>query len=418
VHSLLQHGENCSFALWQPRIIILDPHNEYGSAFPGHTRLSTDEGTLILPYWMLDLEEIIALVVGKTEFAATSQTNVLKNALLAARREGAKIIGLNPDDITVDSPIPFLLGDPTGLDTLGQRNGVLDTAGLVGQINDQRPKDSKDKSKHEEFNKLIRKLESLVRDSRLAFMLKPWNGTKEDGQLSKVLHQFLGQGDPVCVFDLSGVPNEVAGAASSVVARTLFATKLWQSIEERSKTPVLLICEEAHRYVPDRGDAQYAAARLAIQRLAKEGRKYGVALMLVSQRPSEIDSTVLSQCNSWIVLRITNESDREHVRAILPDSLVGLTKVLSGLRQREAIVVGHATALPSRILIRKLEQHQLPRSNDISFSTGWQSAHMDSASLAAVAERWQLQERLSSQPQPNTGVPPRPSPSGKEPPPF
>lgn len=417
VHSLLQHGQNCSFQLWQPRIIILDPHNEYGSAFPGHTRLSTDDGTLRLPYWILDLEEIIALVVGKTEFAATSQTNILKNALLAARREGARIIGLNPDDITVDSPIPFQLGDPTGLDMLGQRNGVLDTAGLVGRINEQRPKGSTDKSKHEEFNKVIRKLESLVRDSRLRFMLKPWDGTKEGGQLWKVLHQFLGQGDPICVFDLSGVPNEVAGAASSVVARTLFASKLWQSFDERSRTPVLLICEEAHRYVPNRGDAQYAAARLAIQRLAKEGRKYGVALMLVSQRPSEIDSTVLSQCNSWIVLRITNESDREHVRAILPDSLVGLTKLLSGLRQREAIVVGQATALPSRILIRKLEQHQLPRSNDISFATGWQSAHMDSTSLAAVAERWQLQERLSSQPQPITGVP-SPSPNCEEPPPF
>lgn len=397
VHSLLEHGANCSFPLWKPRIIILDPHNEYGSAFPGHTRLSTDEGTLLLPYWMLDLEETISLVIGKTEFAATSQTNVLKNALLAARRTGAKAIGLDQNDITVDSPVPYQLGDPTGLDNLGYRNGSLDTAGLVGEINDQRPRDSRDKSKHEEFNKLIRKLESLIRDSRLKFMMKPWNGTKETGQLSNVLHQFLGVGDPVCIFDLSGVPNEVAGAASSVVARTLFATKLWQSNDERSKSPVLLICEEAHRYVPDRGDAQYAAARLAIQRLAKEGRKYGIALMLVSQRPSEIDATVLSQCNSWIVLRITNDSDREHVRAILPDSLVGLTKVLSGLRQREAIVVGQATTLPSRILIRQLDLVQLPRSNDISFSAGWRSTHMDAAALAAVAQRWQLQERFASE---------------------
>jgi len=368
VHSLLQHGGNCSFPLWKPRIIILDPHNEYGSAFPGHTRLSTDEGTLSLPYWMLDLEETIALMIGKKESAATSQTNIVKNALIAARRAGAAVLGLDPDEITVDSPVPYLLGDPTGLDNLGLRNGVLDTAGFVGQINDQRPKDSKDKSKHDDFNKVIRKLESLLRDARLKFMMQPWTGKKEDGQLSKVLQQFLGAGDPVCLFDLSGVPNEVAGAASSAVVRTLFATKLWQSNEERAKSPVLLICEEAHRYVPDRGDAQYAAARHAIQRLAKEGRKYGIALMLVSQRPSEVDATVLSQCNSWVVLRITNDSDREHVRAILPDSLVGLTKVLSGLRQREAIVVGQATALPSRILIRKLDQSQLPRSNDISFS--------------------------------------------------
>ncbi|WP_437201978.1 ATP-binding protein [Planctomicrobium sp. SH664] len=394
VHSLLQHGAKCSFPCWSPRIIILDPHNEYGSAFPSHNRLSTDEGTLSLPYWMLDLEETIALIIGKTEFAATSQTNIVKNALIASRRAGALALGLNPDEITVDSPVPYLLGDPTGLDNLGMRNGSLDTNGLVGQINDQRPKDSKDKSKHEEFNKVIRKLEGLLRDSRLKFMMQPWTGTKDDGQLSRVLLQFLGSGDPVCIFDLSGVPNEIAGAASSAVARTLFATKLWQSNEERAISPVLLICEEAHRYVPHRGDAQYSAARHAIQRLAKEGRKYGIALMLVSQRPSEVDATVLSQCNSWIVLRITNDSDREHVRAILPDSLVGLTKVLSGLRQREAIVVGQAAAIPSRILIRRLEPLQLPRSNDISFTNGWRSPHMDECSLAAIAERWQLQERL------------------------
>lgn len=394
IHSLLQHGSNCSFSLWKPRIIILDPHNEYGSSFPGHTRLSTDEGTLSLPYWMLDLEETVALMVGKTEFAATSQTNIVKNALIAARRAGAIAFGLDPDEITVDSPVPYLLGDPSGLDHFGSRKGTLDTTGFVGQINAQRPKDSKDKSKHDDFNKVIRKLESLLRDSRLRFMMQPWTGKKEDGELSKVLQQFLGVGHPVCVFDLSGVPNEVAGAASSAVARTLFATKLWQSNDERSKSPVLLVCEEAHRYVPDRGDAQYAAARHAIQRLAKEGRKYGIALMLVSQRPSEVDATVLSQCNSWVVLRITNDSDREHVRAILPDSLVGLTKVLSGLRQREAIVVGQATALPSRILIRKLSEFQLPRSADISFSSGWQSDQLDEAALAAVAHRWQLQERL------------------------
>ena len=320
IHTIIEHGADCAFAAWHPRIIILDPHNEYGEAFPGHVRLSTDEGTLSLPYWMLDFEETVSLVIGKTEFAATSQTNVLKNAVLAARRQGAAVIGLDPDCITVDSPVPYLLGNPVGLDNLGQRSGTLDTEGLVGEINDQRPKGSTDKSKHEEFNKLIRKIESLVRDSRLRFMMTPWNGATAGDTLPDVLQQFLGDGHSICIVDLSGVPNEVAGAASSVVARLLFAVKLWQTPAEREGNPVLLICEEAHRYVPDRGEAQYAAAREAIQRLAKEGRKYGIALMLVSQRPSEVDSTVLSQCNSWIVLRITNEADRDHVRAVLPDS--------------------------------------------------------------------------------------------------
>src|SRR5208337_614256 len=105
----------------------------------------------------------------------------------------------------------------------------------------------------------------------------------------------------------------------------------------------------------------------------KEGRKYGLGLLLVSQRPSEVEATVLSQCNSWIVHRITNDADREHVRSILPDSLAGLTKVLSGLRRREAIFVGQAAMLPSRILIRALQTNQLPRSHDIDFNKGWQS---------------------------------------------
>lgn len=399
LHSLLEHGQERAFSDWNPRIIILDPHNEYCGGFPNHRRLSTDEGTLSLPYWMLDLEESIALIIGKTEFAATSQTNVLKNALLAARREAATAVGVNPDAISVDSPVPYVLGNPIGLDNLGLRNGTLDTIGLVGKINDQRPKDSKDKGKHEEYNKLIRKIESLVRDTRIGFMMAPWQPTDGD-PLPDVLHQFLGDGESICIVDLSGVPNEVAGAASSVVARTLFAAKLWQTTAERESNPVLLVCEEAHRYVPNRGEAQYAAARDAIQRLAKEGRKYGIALMLVSQRPSEVDATVLSQCNSWIVLRVTNESDREHVRAILPDSLVGLTKVLSGLRQREAIVVGQAAALPSRILIRKLTGAQLPRSHDISFTAGWRSAHLGQDALKELATRWRLQDRHAATPAP------------------
>jgi DNA helicase HerA-like ATPase len=395
VHSIVEHGRSRTFSVWAPRIIILDPHNEYGAAFPSHRRLSTDEGTLRLPYWMLDFEETVSLVIGKTEFAATSQSNVLKTALLEARREGAAKLRIPPEQITVDSPIPYVIGDPTGLDILGNRGGTPYRIGLVGKINAQRPQ-NQDKKDHAEFNKLIRKLDVLLNDARLRFMMEPWDERSKNDPLPGVLKQFLGDGDPLCVIDLSGIPNEVAGAASSAVARTLFSTKLWQTPKERSESPVVLICEEAHRYVPDKGEAQYAAAREAIQRLAKEGRKYGIGLVLVSQRPSEVDSTVLSQCNSWIVLRITNDADREHVRSVLPDSLVGLTKILSGLRQREAIVVGQATALPSRIRIRKLEREQLPRSHDISFVDGWRGSHLNEDSLGQIAQRWRFQSKNDS----------------------
>ena len=211
--------------------------------------------------------------------------------------------------------------------------------------------------------------------------------------MPSVLAQILGDSAAVRIVDLSGVPNEIAGIASAVVSRTLFTIKIWQSAAEREISPVLLVCEEAHRYVPNSGEAQYEAAQNAIKRIAKEGRKYGIGLFLVSQRPSEVEATVLSQCNSWIVLRITNESDRSHVRGILPDSMGGLTKMLSGLRRQEAIFVGQAAMLPSRIMIRDLEQQQLPKSNDIDFDRGWQNDGMSESELQAVAARWRYQQR-------------------------
>ena len=392
LHAILDRGSDAGHTNWHPQIVVLDPHNEYGTAFPNHVRLCTDENSLLLPYWLLNMEESISLFVGKTEESATSQTNIIKNALLTARQEGAKKIGLSPQKISVDSPTPYVLGDSSGLDDFGNRDDVLYEDGFIGAINKQRPS-NKNRKDHEGFNKVIRKVDSLCRDGRLGFMMQEWDGIADP--LPEIVKQFLGDSDPIRIVDLSGVPNEVAGAASAAIARTLFSVKLWQTREERESNPVLLVCEEAHRYVPNRGEAQYVAAQDAIRRLAKEGRKYGIGLMLVSQRPSEVESTVLSQCNSWIVMRITNDSDRSHVQGILPDSLAGLTKVLSGLRRREAIFVGQAAVLPSRILIRDLvkEGKPLPRSQDINFDTGWQGKPITDAHLTEVSKRWRLQSR-------------------------
>ena len=391
IHSVLERGAGAGHVNWMPQIVVLDPHNEYGKAFKYHKRLSTDERTLSLPYWLLDLDETIGLLIGKTEYAATSQSNIVKNALLTARMKSASdVLHLDAAKLTVDAPIPYVLGEPSGLDEFGKINGAKYETGLVGAINAQRP-DNQNKKDHEDYNKVLRKLDSLMKDERLAFMMKPWSGAGDP--MTDVLAQFLGDGVPVRIVDLSGVPNEVAGTASAAIARTLFSLKVWQTAEERAASPVLLVCEEAHRYVPNSGEAQYGAAQGAIRRIAKEGRKYGIGLMLVSQRPSEVESTVLSQCNSWIVLRITNEADREHVKGILPDSMAGLTKMLSGLRRQEAIFVGQAAMLPSRIIIRVLADDQLPRSNDIDFDKGWQNAGISTAQLGVVANRWRYQKR-------------------------
>ena len=318
IHSILERGVEATYEKWKPQILILDPHNEYGNAFQEHKRLSTDEGSLSLPYWLLNLDETIGLLIGKSEYAATSQANIVKNALLEARKNSAATLSLESGKLTVDSPVPYLLGDPSGLDEFGKVNGNTYEIGFVGAVNGQRPNNN-NKKNHEDYNKVLRKLESLTKDERISFMMQPWDGAGDP--MPDVLAQITGGDSTVRVVDLSGVPNEIAGTASAAIARTLFSLKTWQNAEEREASPVLLVCEEAHRYVPNRGEAQYEAAQGAIRRIAKEGRKYGVGLFLVSQRPSEVEPTVLSQCNSWIVLRITNESDRNHVRGVLPDSM-------------------------------------------------------------------------------------------------
>lgn len=388
IHSILERGEIAKHQYWHPQIIILDPHNEYGKAFQKHQRLSTDEGSLKLPYWLLDLEESLSLFIGKTEFAATSQSNIIKNALISVREKAAEKLGLDKNQLTVDSPIPYILGSADGLDHLGLKDGVQYEEGLIGAINAQRP-ENKDKKQHEDFSKVIRKIDSLLKDGRLKFMMESWDGAQDP--LPAIVNQFMTQNTTVQIVDLSGVPNEVAGVASAAIARIVFQLKVWQSEEERQNSPVLLVCEEAHRYVPNRGEAQYEAAQSAIRRIAKEGRKYGVGLLLVSQRPSEVEATVLSQCNSWIVLRITNDTDREHVRSILPDSMSGLTKMLSGLRRQEAIFVGQAATLPTRVMIRSLSAEQLPRSNDVDFDKGWQQKAMTLPQIDLVIKKWRYQ---------------------------
>ncbi|MDO9013680.1 MAG: DUF87 domain-containing protein, partial [Polynucleobacter sp.] len=289
LHSLLERGAEAGLANWKPRIVMLDPHNEYSAAFPGHKKLSTDDGSLVLPYWLLSFSETVALVIGKTEFVATSQANIVKMALLKARVEGATALGLTAGKITVDSPVPYKL------------------ATFIAAVEADKPSQA---SKQDSHNSILEKLDVLIRDARVAFMMKEWPGTAQD-PFPAILSQLVSDGAQPRIVDLSGVPNEVAGVSSAVIARTLFNLKVWQMADERQNDPVLLVCEEAHRYVPNRGEAQYEAAQEAIRRIAKEGRKYGIGLLLVSQRPSEVEATVLSQCNSWIILRITNDADRE-----------------------------------------------------------------------------------------------------------
>lgn len=228
IHRILERGAEAGYTNWKPRIVVLDPHNEYGAAFPAHSRLSTDDGTLALPYWLLNFQETVALLIGKTEFVATSQANIVKGALIDARKEGAVCLGLEVGAITVDSPVPY----------------KLET--LRAKIEADKPTQA---SKQDSHNSILQKLDVLKADARLKFLMTEWGGEAQD-PFPAIVAQLMGDGPQPRVIDLSGVPNEVAGVSSAVIARTLFNLKVWQTTDERASDPVLLVCEEAHSTCP------------------------------------------------------------------------------------------------------------------------------------------------------------------------
>jgi uncharacterized protein len=402
---------------WRPRIVVIDPHGEYAKAFGDRATVyraydSSAGGEeaarpiLRLPYWLMTGDEFRSLVIGKTEEEATSQNNIVYKALAHARMVHLKLIEPSmswidkvtdkaPDDprpvkeedagkvaaFDRDLPFPFSLDE--FVTHISEEQGVTtDSKGVVKR------KSATDSKSH---RSILDKLNVLRADPRLSFMLK--NYAADDPELSEIIAQFVGEGaanehKDIRIVDISGLPNEVAGPLAAVIARLLFQYKVWQTREERERDPVLLVCEEAHRYVPNHGQAEYEAAQVAIRRLAREGRKYGLGLMLVSQRPADVESTVLSQCNSWVILRLTNSADQEHVGRFLPDSLAGLTKLLPSLVRREAIFVGEAAAIPARIKIRELSEQQLPDSNDIKFADGWAKPPIQRTEIDAVVKRW------------------------------
>jgi len=415
LHSLLEeyNGEDSDFS---PKVVLIDPHGEYASAFENDAIIfncSPEENSvaneLKLPYWLMSGEELRELIIGKTEREATSQNNIVYKALEHSRlvekswiEETKEWEGEEVDDCDIDHPENHRLKEGTTQEQVQNFNRdkphpfkLNEFENHIKQEQEMRVKhrkwEKKAPSKRSSYESILDKLKVLRNDPRRKFLMEEYSDDSPD--LEEILQQFIGNPSelddkPLRIVDISNMPNEIAGLLTSMIARLLFEYKTWQKAEERKKDPILTICEEAHKYVPRSGKAQYQAAQKSIKRIAKEGRKYGLGLMLVSQRPSDIDSTVLSQCNSWIVLRLTNESDQTHVKQFLPDNLQGLTSMLPALTRREGIFVGEAASIPSRIFIKELEDKKLPDSSDIKFIKGWENGPTTSDEIAKVTERW------------------------------
>lgn len=406
IHSVLDY--QVSDKSLSPRIIMIDPHGEYAVAFKDkaivykayHEASSSngDAQELKLPYWLMSSDELRSLIIGKTEFEATSQNNIIYEALTYARMLQAglvKSVGDNPKGAAVleneegkdnteilnfdrDKPHPFELSEfIKHIDKVQgrQKDKDIDLSQSAGR---------------DKIDSILKKYRILKANPQLNFIMDEFDANSPT--LERILSQFIGisekENEHIRIIDISGLPNEVAGPLTALIARLLFQYKLWQTKEERKTDPILFVCEEAHRYVPNHGEAQYKEAQEAVRRIAKEGRKYGIGLMLVSQRPSDVESTVLSQCNSWLILRLTNSNDQQHVAKFLPDSLAGLTSMLSALTRREALFVGEAAALPSRIRINKLPKEKLPDSHDISFVEGWTNQPATASKLKEITDKW------------------------------
>lgn len=408
IHSVLDYKSEDDRKL-TPRIVLIDPHGEYAKAFKDEAIVyrayseasvgGEQTNTLTLPYWLMSGDEFRSLVIGKTEFEATSQNNIIYDALSYARMvhsgivlslddpEGDQIPELvagkseeNRNNFDRDKPIPFLLEEL--IKHIDQVQGRKSGKTEIRTASD---------TTRQKVDAVLKKIRILRSNPQLNFLMEEYN--ENTLNLNQVLSQFIGHVDGqdnknIRIIDVSGLPNEISGPLTALISRLLFQYKLWQTPEERQMDPILLACEEAHRYVPNQGEAQYKEAQESIRRIAKEGRKYGIGLMLISQRPSDVESTVLSQCNTWIVLRLTNSHDQEHVAKFLPDSLSGLTRILSSLTRREAIFVGEAAALPARIKIRELSKDQLPDSSDISFVEGWINPYFTEQELRTITDRW------------------------------
>jgi DNA helicase HerA-like ATPase len=354
-------------------IVVLDIHNEYARAFGNKAELITP-GNLRLPFWLLNFQELCAALTG-TDGNHDAEVEILSEAILASKRryfemQSGRIRRVEGAGITVDTPSPFRLADVTAF--LDEQVGKLDRA--HGTL---------------PYRRLRTRIDALVSDPRYGFMFGSY--TVEDTMVDVLSRIFRvpNEGRPITVIDLASVPAEILDIVISLLARLAFDLAVWSE----GTLPMLIVCEEAHRYAPANTTDRFLPTRQALARIAKEGRKYGVSLALVTQRPSELDTTIISQCSTAIALRLTTDRDQEVMRANTHDSALDLLAYLPLLGDREAIVLGQGGPMPMRIRFHPIDDNGLPKSRHEGFSKSWKENGMDRRKLEETVARWRYAGR-------------------------
>ena len=400
-------------------VVIFDIHDEYTAAFTlnkeeSFTLSRLDIDSLQLPYWLMNSEELESMFIESNEANSHNQVSQFKHAVVLNKEKYNSGI----KEVNYDTPVYFsikevfnfienlnreVIGRLAGEDKPKLADGTLvaDRKIYFDKIHDFIANSTAAATKatsgpfNGEFNRFVSRLEAKLADKRLRFLL---NAKKADGQahvtadFETLMKQFIGYIDKanVTIVDLSGVPFEVLSITVSLISRLIFDfcfhySKLQHSQEKLNDIPVMLVCEEAHNYVPRDDRAAYRASRKSIERIAKEGRKYGLSLMVVSQRPSEVSETIFAQCNNFISLRLTNDADQTYVRRLFPDNANAITEILPNLAPGECVIVGDAVLLPA--VIKMPLPAPEPHSQTVNVHTEWKEQWRDVV-FAQVIERW------------------------------
>jgi hypothetical protein len=382
-------------------IVLFDIHGEYKTAFEDCNYV--DSNSLRIPYWLFDSEELTELFIESSENSSYNQLSQFRHAVVENKRK------YNPArKAFFDSPLRFDINEVANYlknmnnEMVNKKNAKIPEDKEGTKIPLRLPAYFDNLYEFEkvtgdfvngpyagEFDRFLMRFENIIENPRLDFLFKD----VETATIEGILEQFLGHGNPksanVTVIDLSGIPFEVLSITVSLISRLIFELGYYYKRHMLGnalpEAPILLVYEEAHKYVPRSDLVKYRASKLAIERVAKEGRKYGVTLGIVSQRPSEVSETIFSQCCNYIAMRLTNPDDQAYVRKLLPDTSGDLISSLPALQSGEALIIGDSIALPSLVIIDECTAK--PRSTDIAYLREW-AKPWKSLDLAQITEPW------------------------------
>jgi hypothetical protein len=357
LHRICEHAP-------EAHILMIDPHGEYGPAFR-NAGMVFDVTNLQMPYWLMNFEEHCEVFITNRAADRQEDVEILGKCLLEARSKNrmAEQFG----KVTVDAPVPYLLSDLTTI--LQNEMGKLDKGRTAAP-----------------YMRLKAKIDEIKSDPRYQFMFSGMLVADTMPEFISKVFRLPARGKPISLIDVSGVPSDITSTVVAVLSRLIFDFAIWG--RDETTRPILLVCEEAHRYVPNEKNADNSSVGKILSRIAKEGRKYGISLGLITQRPSDLAEGVLSQCGTIIAMRLNNDRDQSFVKAAMPEGSRGFLDAIPALRNRECIISGEGVSIPIRATFDDLEEFKRPASEDPSFSQLWSNSGGEEEMVARTVQRW------------------------------